>query len=203
MTKLKFLLSLQERLSDLPQGDVEERLNFYSEMIEDRMEEGLPEEDAVAAVGSIEEIASQIRNDLSLDKHEMPSPRSGATHKVWRTVLLVLGAPVWLSLLIALIAVVVSLYISLWAVVISMWCGVLGAVFETLLVILLSANLILADDISAGIMMLGLGMAGAGMVILLTIVCKAATKGMVLLTKWIAASIRKGFGKEGSVCANP
>ena len=37
MTKLKFLLSLHERLRDFPQDEVEERLGFYSEMIEDRV----------------------------------------------------------------------------------------------------------------------------------------------------------------------
>ena len=35
MTKPKFLLALNERLSDLPEADACERLNFYSEMIED------------------------------------------------------------------------------------------------------------------------------------------------------------------------
>ena len=51
MTKLKFLLLLNERLSHLPSKEVEERLAFYSEMIEDRMEEGLSEEEAVSEVG--------------------------------------------------------------------------------------------------------------------------------------------------------
>ena len=57
MTKLKFLLSLHDKLSDLPQNEVEERLSFYSEMIEDRMEEGVSEEEAVSARGSVDEIA--------------------------------------------------------------------------------------------------------------------------------------------------
>lgn len=39
MTKLQFLMALHEKLSGLPRE--EERLSFYSEMIEDRMEEGL------------------------------------------------------------------------------------------------------------------------------------------------------------------
>ena len=53
MTKLQFLLALHDKLTGLPRDEVEERLNFYSEMIEDRMEDGLSEEEAVAAIGSV------------------------------------------------------------------------------------------------------------------------------------------------------
>ena len=53
MTKLQFLLALHDKLAGLPQNEVEERLNFYSEMIEDRMEEGLSEEEAVLAAGDV------------------------------------------------------------------------------------------------------------------------------------------------------
>ena len=65
MTKLNFILSLNEKLSGLPQNDIEERLRFYTEMIEDRMEEGLSEEEAVLAVGSVDEIAEQILAEAS------------------------------------------------------------------------------------------------------------------------------------------
>ena len=41
MTKLDFLFSLEKKLSSLPRKELEERLGFYAEMIEDRMEEGL------------------------------------------------------------------------------------------------------------------------------------------------------------------
>ena len=43
MTKLDFLMQLHSKLEKLPQDELEERLNFYSEMIDDRMEEGLSE----------------------------------------------------------------------------------------------------------------------------------------------------------------
>ena len=68
MTKLRFLLLLQDRLSGLPQDDVEERLNFYSEMIDDRIEDGLSGEEAVAEIGLVEEIVAQIKADIPLSK---------------------------------------------------------------------------------------------------------------------------------------
>ena len=92
MTKHEFLLSLQNRLSGLPQDDVEERLTFYCEMIEDRMEEGLSEEEAVSAIGSVDEIAAQIVADIPLAKIAKVKIRSKGRLKAWEIVLLVLGS---------------------------------------------------------------------------------------------------------------
>ena len=47
MNKQEFLAQLRKGLSGLPKEDIDERLTFYSEMIDDRMEDGIPEETAV------------------------------------------------------------------------------------------------------------------------------------------------------------
>jgi len=60
MRKAEFLNELEAGLVGLPKEDVEERLAFYSEMIDDRMEEGLTEEAPVAAAGPVDDIVSQI-----------------------------------------------------------------------------------------------------------------------------------------------
>ena len=60
MSKQEFLARLRKGLSGLPQEDIEERLGFYSEMIEDQMEEGISEEEAVSAVGAVDEIVAQV-----------------------------------------------------------------------------------------------------------------------------------------------
>ena len=60
MNKQEFIRQLSEKLSGLPQTDIEERLAFYSEMIDDRMEDGISEEEAVLAIGDVDSIARQI-----------------------------------------------------------------------------------------------------------------------------------------------
>ena len=60
MRKDEFLLMLQKRLEGLPKDEIEERLTFYSEMIDDRMEEGVNEEDAVSVVGDVDKIVAEI-----------------------------------------------------------------------------------------------------------------------------------------------
>ena len=192
MTKLKFLLSLQDRLSDLPQEDVEERLGFYSEMIEDRMEEGLSEEEAVAAVGAVAKIAAQIISEIPLPREKTKQNRQ---LKVWEIVLLVLGSPVWLSLLIAAFAIVLSLYVSLWTIIISLW-AVFGSVIACAFAGIVSGIVFaLAGYALAGVAMIAAGIVCAGLSIFLFFGCKAATKGTVWLTKKAVLSI----GKEKAV----
>ena len=70
MTKTEFLLRLREMLSELPQEDAAERLVFYGEMIDDRMEDGLTEDEAVSGIGLPEEIAQQILAETPVRRTE-------------------------------------------------------------------------------------------------------------------------------------
>ena len=64
MKKQEFLAELWKQLSDAPKEDVERSLDYYTEMIEDRIESGMSEEEAVADVGSPEDAAKQIMKEL-------------------------------------------------------------------------------------------------------------------------------------------
>ena len=66
MNKQEFLEQLRSRLSGVPAGDVDERLDFYSEMIDDSIEEGLSEEEAVSQVGTVNDVARQIIGEIPL-----------------------------------------------------------------------------------------------------------------------------------------
>lgn len=190
MTKLKFLLSLHDKLSALPQDEVEERLNFYSEMIEDRMEEGLSEEEAVSAVGSIDEIAAQILGDNPPAKPEKEQPKPA---KAWTIVLLILGSPIWLSLLIAAFAVILSLYISLWSVVISLWAVFASFIACAFAGILAGLVFAISGHRLSGITMIAAGLVCAGLSILLLFGCKAATEGTAILAKKAVLYVKNRF----------
>ena len=120
MGKDAFLAQLRKGLAGLPQKDIEEHLTFYSEMIDDRMEEGLSEEEAVAAIGSARQIAVQAVADTPLAGIAKARPGAKGLPSTGVLLLLILGSPIWLSVAIAVFAVVFALYISLWAAVISL-----------------------------------------------------------------------------------
>ena len=73
MDKAQFLDELKKRLAGLPQSDLEERLQFYGEMIDDRVEDGLTEAEAVAGIGSVDEIVSDpvVRKEYLTDDFRM------------------------------------------------------------------------------------------------------------------------------------
>ena len=117
MNKSEFLGELEKSLSELPEKDRSRSLDYYGEMIDDRTEEGLSEEEAVQALGSMEDITAQILMDTPLPSLVRAKVKKRRALKAWETVLLVLGSPVWLPLLIAAVAVALSLYAVLWVLV--------------------------------------------------------------------------------------
>ena len=60
MNKLEFLLELSRALEGLPKEEIDEKLGFYNEIIDDKIEDGMSEEDAIAEIGSPEAIAMEI-----------------------------------------------------------------------------------------------------------------------------------------------
>ena len=61
LNKAQFLTALRARLIGLPREDLERTLQYYSEMIDDRVEEGMTEFEATADVGDPAELAAMIR----------------------------------------------------------------------------------------------------------------------------------------------
>ena len=102
-------------------------MTFYAEMLDDRIEEGLSEEEAVAAAGAVEEIVRQTVDETPLAKIAKERVRPKRHLKAWEIVLLALGSPVWLSLGIAAAAVILAVYVSLWDVIVSLWAVFGGA----------------------------------------------------------------------------
>lgn len=197
MSKQEFLAELQKGLSGLPQEDIEERLTFYSEMIDDRMEEGFAEEDAVREIGTINEVVSQIIADIPLTKIVKERVRPERTLRIWEIVLLVLGSPIWLSLLIAAFIVILAAYIVMWSVIISLWAIEASLAACSLGGVIATAFFAFQGNGLIGIAMLGAGIFCMGLSIFLFFGCKEATYGILLLTKKMALGIKSLFvGKE-------
>ena len=191
MNKQEFLFQLGQHLSGLSNGEREEQLNFYREMIDDRMEDGLSEEEAVAAIGSIDTITKHIADEVS-PSEAVPKKR----WKVWEITLLILGSPVWLSLLIAALAVVFSLYASLWAVIISAWAVFVSAAICCFALTVAGIILLFGEHPLSGVAVIGAGLVCAGVAILLFLGCKKVTSITILLTKKAVLLVKRCFRKK-------
>lgn len=200
MNKQTFLAELGKGLCGLPQKEIEERLAFYAEMLDDRMEEGLSEEDAVCAIGSVDDIVAQILADIPLTKIVKEKMKSKRRLNALEITLLAVGSPVWLSLLISAFAIVFSLYVSFWSVVISLWSVFMALVACALGGIVAGAGFFVGGYGLTGIVMIAVSVICAGFAILFFLGCKYITKGMLLLSKKGILSFKKrALGKDGAL----
>lgn len=117
MTKNEFISRLEKKLRKLPESERRERLNFYCEMIEDKIEEGLSESAAVQSVGTVDAIAGEICEHIRADRPQ----KEKRPLRAWEIVMLVIGSPVWGSILITLASVIFSVLVTVWAVNITLW----------------------------------------------------------------------------------
>lgn len=168
MTKQQFITKLKSKLRGLSKKDIEERLSFYGEMIDDRIESGLSEEDAIAEIGSADMVASQIIEEISSQKMS-EGEKTNKKISALQIVLLVLGSPLWISLLLAGFAVILSIYAVIWSVNAALWAVEL----PFLIFHFISKYLFIA--------------------------CKWVTLGSVYLTKQCILFIKKFFTGEKSV----
>ncbi len=196
MNKQEFLAELKAGLAGLPQKDIEDQLNFYSEMIDDRMEEGFSEEKAVSTFGLIDEIVKNLIADTSLIKIAKERINSKTKFNIWEIILLVLGSPIWISILIAAVTVIFSLYISLWSVIVSFWSIFVSFIGASLGMIVGGIIILCKSDFFIGIAMIGVCFILAGLSIFTFYGCKLSTKGILLLTKKTAVCIKNALLKK-------
>lgn len=193
MNKQEFLIGLRKGLSGLPEEDIEERLSFYGEMIDDRMEDGIAEEEAVCEIGTVEELVSQIIAEIPLGRLVKEKIRPKKKLRAWEIVLLALGSPIWLSLLIAVFAVILSLYAVLWSAVIVLWAAFASLAACALAGIAAGVYFATDGNVLTGIAVIGAGVACAGLSVFMFFGSKAATKGILRLTKKLAVRMKNCF----------
>ena len=196
MTKLEFIEALNNKLRGLPEKEVDDRLSFYVEMIDDIIEEGLSEEEAIAKIGSVDEIADQIIADIPFSKIAKKKMKSNKKRSALEITLIILGSPIWFSLLIAAASIVISLYACLWSAIVSIWAGFASIAACAPAGIIFGIYCIFTGNAMSGFAVIGAGIFLAGLSIFAFVGCKALTSITVKLTKKIAIGIKKLFVKK-------
>ncbi|HPJ02817.1 MAG TPA: DUF1700 domain-containing protein [Candidatus Limiplasma sp.] len=193
MKKHEFLQELLRRLSQLPSEERDKAYTFYAEIIDDSMEDGISEEEAVQKLGSIDEIVERIAAEtpmVSLIRARAGrKPRSRG-----RITLLVLGFPVWFPVLLSVACVVLTLFLVAWTLVLVLWvvlAALAAAIIGGLAWLFLYAEL--------GVRLLGLGgaMACAGSAILLYPACVWVTKQFARLTRQLWTKGKSALMNKG------
>ena len=196
MRKEEFLNELRKKLAGLPKDDVDSRVEFYSEMIDDRIEEGKSEQEAITEIGNVDAIVNDIAKDTPFVKLVKEKVKPKRALQTWEIVLLVLGFPLWFPLAVTGLSLCLVGYFLIW-VFDLVACAVelaLGASGIGGLVVFFAS---LGNAGSTNMMALGIGLIGFGGAFIFYWVCVAMTKGTFKLSMKITNKIKAAFIRKG------
>ncbi|MBQ2471239.1 MAG: DUF1700 domain-containing protein [Acholeplasmatales bacterium] len=188
MNKEEFLNALRSNLKGLPSDEIEERISFYDEMIEDIMEEGKTEEEAVESIGDMGVVVSKIADDTkmsSLVKERMKPRRS---IRAWEVILIVLGFPIWLPFVIVFGVLVFVFFVLMFILVIVTYAVELSLLGYGGMAILAGLQ-----SLRDGAFQLGdfaIALLAFGVALIFINVCVLATKAQIRLIKGIVRKIK-------------
>lgn len=196
MNKNEFLKELEDRLNgSLPEADVKERVEFYTEAIDDRIEDGKSEEEAVAEIGTVDEVVAQIASETSMFKIVKQKVKPKRRIRPWEIVLAVVLAPIWIALAIVTLTLILVAYILLWVLVIVSY-----AVEIALGVAAVGSLVLFFIQLPVGgfnLGYLGISLLAAGLAMLMVAACIGATKLTIKASKKIHSSIKRRLINRG------
>ena len=238
MNKKDFLDEVRTRLAGLSESDIQNALDFYVEAIDDHIEDGLTEDQAVSAVGTPEEVAEKILMDTPLptliktQAQAMSQKQANTTAQTTQTtqanqtaqtggmsgnptpvipvqpaaqpvkktklsplaiVLIILGAPVWLPVTIALGAVALAIVIAIFAVILAVVVTVLAAAIGGVVAIFASLVAIVMGEGVHGLVQLAAALILVGLALLLFIPLKAGFIWLIELAGRFAGWVKFKF----------
>lgn len=178
MTKLEYLKKLKRALRQVKTGERNKSLAYFSECIDDRMEDGVPEQDAVAELESVEAAAERIIAEAEASGQLKPR------RSVWEVALIVLGFPLWFPILLLIVILALTFYALAWVV--------LGVLFLLSVVLVLggaagvfSLFALLGANPTAAFASLAVGLAGAGLGLALLVPLLYIAKAYIKVTSII------------------
>ena len=142
-------------------------LNFFEEMIDDRIDEGLSEEEAVSQLGDINIIVDQILDEHNIEKKQ--------TKLVWRFVprkiptelgfiITVLLLPVWITIFAlgaSLFIVILSIIFSIVLTIIAIFIGGILLILKSPFYLIYERNIsYFLDTLGFGFVNTGIGLIG-------------------------------------------
>ena len=197
MTKNEFLSTLERQLASLPESDRKRSILYFDEIIADRMEEGLSEEEVLAEMESVEEIAKGILSDAA----EEPAEPEKTVHKVggcplWLAILLaVLAAPIWLPVAFSVAVTLVTIYMVPWILILTLFCVAIAFILGGLAGIVLALICWPVNGVYITMLAVGICIFLTGFGILLMFPSVILTRWLARGTVWCCrklASLRKG-----------
>lgn len=191
MTKSIFIENLRVLLKSINEDERNKFISYYEEIFDDYMENGFTEEEVINKIGSPESIANSILEEQDSLNIKVPSFNS----KILNIVLLILGFPLWGSLLLAVALIILSIYIIIFCVPFT--TGVMSvSFFGAGLFGVIASLFLMFDGLALGIVQLGVCISLIGASILLGIITLYVSKKVMSITSKLTLKIVKSFKRK-------
>ena len=173
---------------------MKETQEFYAEVIADRMEDGMTEAEAVAAMGTLGEVAEATLDELPAVPRAIARTKRKSTALLWA--LAIVGSPVWIPLLLAFVAVAATVYVCIWILALCVWivaaafggAGVVGLLF--------TVDGIIIGHVPYVLTSMGMGFASIGVALLAGAGAWTASKQIARLSALWAKNAVSPFWKD-------
>ena len=188
MKKDEFLNELRKKLQGLPKDDIEERVDFYSEMIDDRVEEGKTEEEAIEDLGGTDEVVRRITSETSIGTLVKERIKPKRSLRGFEIALIIIGFPIWFPLLLVLGVLIFVTFILLWVLVIVTYSVELAFIGASVTGIIGGMASLVSGE--PNIAYAAISVLAAGLALLFLYVCYLATKLSIKITKSVLLGIK-------------
>ncbi|MCM1494424.1 MAG: DUF1700 domain-containing protein [Bacteroides sp.] len=200
MNKAEFLNELKKQISEYPVEETQKSMEYYAEMIDDRVEDGMTEAEAVASLGAVDSIANQIKCELpitTLVKQRAKEQAKGKKMPVWAIILLILGFPLWGGIVVFILGMILVFYSMIWVVDVVLWSAVVSFGAGALSGMIGFFVSLFRMSLGSAVFYLGGGLLCGGLGIFVFLGTLLITKGILYGTKRCFLWIKQGIvGKE-------
>lgn len=194
MNKQEYLAQLRAALACLPEGEIEESVAFYTEMIDDRVADGLTEEEATAQLDDPKAAARAIIADLPVVPRTVVRTKQRNRALYWT--LVILGSPLWLTLLLAAGMLVLAGLLTIWCLILGLWLLAAGLLAGGPLGIGMCLWALAVGQPAYGVFELGSGLLCFGLGLFCLHGAVAASKTLMQVSRQWIAKAKAPFVKE-------
>jgi len=190
MNKAEFITQLEAKLQGLPQSDINKSLDYYREIIDDRVDEGINEAEAVAMLGDIDDIATQILMETPLPALVKAKAKAKSKINAGEAALLAMGSPLWITLLIVATIVALVVYAVIWVFIGAVYCGVAAMAAEGALCLVAGVSRLIENAPQSGVLLVGLCPLFIGSALMLLPPVNCLAKLIVKLSKSVVIWVK-------------
>ena len=155
---------------------------------------------AVAAIGTPEEVANQILMDMPLSKVVKAKSKPDSGYKAWEIVLIILGFPIWFPLLLTAAILALTLMLVVAILVITFFIVVAAIGIAGLAVTFACIPLLFTGGSSSLLLQFGLGLICVGLAVVMFIPAKAFCLWSIEMCgnfgRWVKQKVISGRKKE-------